>query len=298
MITIDRTALHIGGASLHWYGVLIVLGIALGGLQGAKRERRLGLKDETTLDLLLCGVPAAIVGARAYYVAFSWEAFADGPWTKVFAVWEGGLAIYGGLIGALLAGMIYARATHQPFLRLTDLAAPGFAIGQAVGRWGNFLNGEAYGAPVTDPRLQFFPAAVNVEGAWYYAAFFYESAWCALIAAFLLIAERRGRFRRDGECFASYALLYGLERAAVEGLRADSLYLGALRVSQLLSLTAVLAAALYLAARRDAPKAARCALPACAALLPVAFALKLPAAALLFGALTLCAYLALTCKGR
>ena len=155
------------------------------------------------------------------------------------------MAIYGGIIGGVLAGYLYARRKGLPFLRLADLAAPSIALGQAIGRWGNFVNQEAYGAVATQPWQQRFPISVFIraDGQWHFATFFYESAWCFIIVAALLIAERRHRFRRDGEIFRSYVFLYALERALVEGLRTDSLRLGPFRVSQLLSLAALLTCA-------------------------------------------------------
>jgi len=132
---------------------------------------------------------------------------------------------------------------------LTD-TAPSLALGQAIGRWGNFLNQEAYGREVLHPLLQFFPAAVWIEGSgWHYATFFYESLWCALIVCFILIAEKRRFFRRDGDAFGAYLLLYGIERTLVEGLRMDSLYLGPVRVSQMVSLGMVLLVCAVLAVR-------------------------------------------------
>ena len=245
----SRTAVRIWGLQIHWYAVLIVIGIALGVALAWKRERRMGLPRETTLDLALICVPLALIGARAYYVLFSLDEFAGEPWWKVFAVWEGGMAIYGGLIAGLLGGLCYARVKKLPFARLADLVAPSIALGQAIGRWGNFINQEAHGAAVANPALQFFPVAVPIDGGWYYATFFYESAWCLLVAALLLWAERRGRFRRAGDEFLAYAFLYALERAVVEGMRTDSLYLGAMRVSQGLSLLAAALVALIWAAR-------------------------------------------------
>lgn len=245
---LSNAGFEVLGRSVRWYGVLIALGIGLGILLAMRREKRLGLPRDTAVDLALIGVPAAIVGARLYYVIFSWDAYAADPLSALY-VWEGGLAIYGGLIGGLLAGLAYARVKGLRFLTLCDLAAPSFALGQAVGRWGNFFNQEAYGAPVAAEWMKRFPVAVYIraDGLWHYATFFYESAWCLLIVIFLLAAERRGLFKRPGDIFFTYVLLYAVERALVEGLRADSLYLGPVRVSQALSVCAILFSAIALA---------------------------------------------------
>ena len=249
--------LSLFGLNVHWYGVIIAAGIALAVLLGALREKRLGLPKDTAVDLALLGVPCAIAGARLYFVLFAWRQYADAPLRALY-IWEGGLAIYGGILGGLLGGALYARHKRLPFLRLADLAAPCFALGQAVGRWGNFVNQEAYGAVVARDWMRAFPVGVFIaaDGRWHYATFFYESAWCFAAALLLLAAERRKLFRRDGDGFIAYAFLYALERALVEGLRTDSLYLGPLRVSQLLSL-AVLALCAGLALARGGRKGLR-----------------------------------------
>ncbi len=279
---ISREALTLFGFELRWYGVLIALGVLGAVLLASRREARLGLKPDTALNVALIAVPVAVVCARLYYVLFSWDYYAAHP-ADILNIRQGGLAIYGGVIGGILAGWLYCRFTHTSFAAGLDLAAPSIALGQAVGRWGNFLNREAYGAAVANPKLRFFPLAVEIPGSgWHWATFFYESLWCALIVAFLLIAERRSFFRRRGDVFGWYLLLYALERALVEGLRTDSLYLGPVRVSQLLSLAALLALTLALARRSSAAAAARWAPALCVPLLGVAVALDaaLPAALL------------------
>ena len=257
MIQFTPTSVILFGLTFHWYGVIIAVGMALAVALARARERRLGLPRDTALDLALIGIPAAIVGARLYYVLFSWREYAATP-IRALYIWEGGMAIYGGIIGGVLAGWLYARRKGLPFLRLADLAAPSIALGQAIGRWGNFVNQEAYGAVATQPWQQRFPISVFIraDGQWHFATFFYESAWCFIIVAALLIAERAHRFHRDGEIFRGYVFLYALERALVEGLRTDSLLLGPFRVSQLLSLAALLtcaAIALAQAKRKTAP---------------------------------------------
>ena len=244
------TGFTLFGLSVRWYGLMIALGISLGVLLAMRREARYGLPKDTVIDLALCGVPSAIVGARLYYVIFSWADYAANPLSALY-VWEGGLAIYGGILGGLLAGLIYARVKRLRFLTLADLVAPSFALGQAVGRWGNFFNQEAYGTAVSAEWMRRFPIAVFIraDGLWHYATFFYESAWCLMIVVFLLLAERRGVFRQPGDAFFTYALLYAVERALVEGLRTDSLYWGSVRVSQALSLCAALACGIILFAR-------------------------------------------------
>ena len=279
MLRFSPTALHVFGLTIHWYGAIIALGMALAVGLAARRCRPMGLPRDTALDLALIGIPAAIVGARLYYVLFSWREYADAP-LRALRIWEGGMAIYGGIIGGVLAGWVYARRKKLPFLKLADLAAPSFALGQAVGRWGNFVNQEAYGAVAARAWQMRFPISVFIQadGQWHYAAFFYESVWCLLIAAALLAAGRRGLFRRDGDCFAGYVFLYALERALVEGLRADSLYLGGVRVSQLLSLAALIACAAVMLARARRRRRPAAALACCIAMAPLALTGRLAAA--------------------
>ena len=271
MIQFTPTGLNLFGLTIHWYGVIIAFGMALAVALACAREKRMGLPRDTALDLALLGIPAAIVCARLYYVVFSWREYAANP-IRALYIWEGGMAIYGGIISGVLAGYLYARRKGLPFLRLADLAAPSIALGQAIGRWGNFVNQEAYGVVATQPWQQRFPISVFIQadGQWHFATFFYESAWCFIIVAALLIGERRHRFRRDGEIFRAYVFLYAIERALVEGLRTDSLVMGPFRVSQLLSLAAMLACAvisLMAAKKKAAPAATLACCVAMAALL-------------------------------
>ncbi len=250
LFSFDKSGFTLLGLDIRWYGVMIALGALMAVLLAARREKKLSLPKDTALDVALWCIPIAIVCARLYYVAFSWDYYAADP-AKIFSIHEGGLAIYGGIIGGLLTGWLYARAKKLSFLRLADLAAPSVALGQAIGRWGNFFNQEAFGLEVTNPSLQFFPIAVFIESenAWHCATFFYESLWCLLIVAVLLIMERKNFFRRTGDVFFWYALLYAAERTVVEGLRTDSLFWGPVRVSQALSLIALIAVCLLFVLR-------------------------------------------------
>lgn len=245
MFSVTRESLIIFGFPIHFYGIIIALGIALALFLAEKREERFGFEKETVLSLALWVIPAAILCARLYYVVFSFDEYKS-DLVSILDIRSGGMAIYGGLIGGILAGLIFARVKKLSFKRLADLAAPSIALGQAVGRWGNFVNQEAYGVPVSSPALQFFPLAVFIEseGMYFAATFFYESLWCFLIAAACLILEKKKAFRFEGSEIFLYASLYAFERMLVEGLRTDSLYWGCLRVSQLLSACALFACAL------------------------------------------------------
>ena len=266
MFELSRNSIMIAGFSIHYYGILIALGALLGVLLAMKREKWLNLPKDVTLDLAIICIPIAIVCARLYYVIFQWSAYKDNL-LSIFDLRGGGLAIYGGIIGGLASGFFVAWHKKLKYSVLADLAAPSIALGQAIGRWGNFFNQEAYGIAIENPALRFFPVGVFIQGdgLWHFATFFYESLWCLLIAAALVMGQKKRLFRRDGDCLLAYVFLYALERAAVEGLRTDSLYWGPVRVSQLLSLVAFTAVACVFARRGGGPKWLRCLAPACCA---------------------------------
>lgn len=255
MISITREALIIFGFPIRFYGILIALGAYLGILLADKHEKRYSLPKDTVISLALWAIPAALIGARLYYVLFRLDVYLKDP-LSVFNIREGGMAIYGGLIAGVLTGLVFAKKKKISFLTLADLAAPSVALGQAIGRWGNFLNREAYGVQILSPHLRFFPLSVYIpeKDAYFAATFFYESVWCFLIVIICLIAERKNKFRFPGAQVLFYACMYAFERTLVEGLRTDSLYLGFLRVSQALSFLVLFACALFLILRFFAKK--------------------------------------------
>ena len=236
MFTVSRQAITVFGFSIHFYGIIIVLGIYLAILLSEKREEKMGFPKETVLSIALRALPAAVIGARIYYVLFNFDEYKS-HLVSIFNIRGGGMAIYGGLIAGIGAGYLYAKRKNLSFIKLFDLAAPSIALGQAIGRWGNFINSEAYGAKILNPDLWFFPIAVFIpaENAYFAATFFYESAWCFLIVILCLLFERKRLFRFDGAEAYFYIVMYAFERLIVEGLRTDSLYLGPLRISQLVS---------------------------------------------------------------
>lgn len=230
----------IEGLNIAWYGAIIAFGIMIGVWLATREAERQGLKTDIVFDLLIIGLPLAIIGARAYYVIFEWPNYADDP-MRIFAIREGGLAIYGGVIGGFIAALIFAKRNGFPLLRLTDMVVPSLILGQAIGRWGNYFNQEAFGNLVTNPSLQFFPYAVLIEGLgeWHQATFFYESMWNLGVFAILFYFQKRTKF--PGQLLASYFIGYGMGRFWIEGLRTDSLYLIQwLKVSQALSLILII----------------------------------------------------------
>lgn len=235
MINPNPIAFSVFGYPIMWYGVLISLGVVLGVVLAMHVAPRYGWTADDIVDAALIGVPLAIIGARLYFVAFyDLQAYLQDP-IRIIRIRDGGLAIYGGLLGGLLGAVIYCRWKKKSIRELFDIIVPSFALGQAIGRWGNFFNQEAFGAQITDPRLMWFPFAVLIQETKtiHYATFFYESLWCFLMLVFLV--TQRKRFKHSSDVFLTYALLYSFERMLIEGLRTDSLMLGPFRVSQLLS---------------------------------------------------------------
>ncbi len=239
---------------LPWYGLLIVTGAALAVWLADREARRLSLPKDTVIDLALWTLPVGILGARIYYVIFSWSSFAPDP-VSVLYLWEGGLAIYGGLIAGFGVVCVFCRRRKISLPLMADILIPGVSLAQAIGRWGNYFNQEAYGLPLSPSSpFRFFPAAVQIQEAsglvWHMATFFYESLLDFLIFLFLLHGRRR-LFRARGDVFRFYLIFYGAGRLVIENLRMDSLYLGGgIRVSQLLSLIVCLALVCSLCFRR------------------------------------------------
>lgn len=247
---LNRVFIQIGPFPIYWYGVIIAMGAFLGLYLATKESDRLGLKKDLMVDLIVYAVPIAILSARLYYVAFEWDNYAGGPWWKIFAVWEGGLAIHGALIGSVLTAIIYARLKKVSFWQLADIAAPGLILGQAIGRWGNFMNQEAHGGPLSEATYnsfhQYLPDFIMnnmcINGVMYHPTFLYESLWNLLVLTLLLVLRRKNPLR--GEVFLTYIMAYSVGRFFIEGLRTDSLYtfFGYFRTAQALSILLILGA--------------------------------------------------------
>ena len=229
----DPVAFTVFGKDIYWYGIIIACGFVLAAIYMMRRAKTFGITDDDVLDMLLWAVPVGIVCARAYYCIFYWDLFRDNP-VSVLYIWEGGLAIYGGVIGGALTLLIVAKVKKLPAPVLLDVAALGAIIGQFCGRWGNFMNREAHGA-VTDSFLKMGLQNAAGEVIYYHPTFLYESVWNLIGFIGLHFYVRRRRF--DGEIFVLYMTWYGLGRVWIEGLRTDSLYLFStgIRVSQLLA---------------------------------------------------------------
>lgn len=219
------------GGGIYYYALIICFGFLLAWLYVDRRQKRCGDDPEHLLNMILIGLPVAVISARLYYVLFSLPEYLDRP-LDMFKIWEGGLAIYGGVLGAAAVGIVYCRLHKLSLLHYFDLAAVGFLIGQIIGRWGNFVNGEAHGSLVSEAFV--FGMKVNGEGP-FHPTFFYESVLNLIGLILILLLARRFTF--DGFQASGYLIWYGAVRMCVEGLRTDSLFIPGtpIRVSQLLS---------------------------------------------------------------
>ena len=231
----DSIAFELFGMSVYWYGLLIGLGLVLGVTLACFIGKYRGFKRDMPLELVLWIFPPAIIGARLYFCIFN-----GGPWGwSTFAIWNGGLAVYGSIIGGALGAVLYSVIRKQDFLKVADIAVPCLALGQGIGRWGCYFSKCCYGVEITDPAFQHFPFAVEVGGSWHLATMLIESVCDILICVGLYFLLRKVSLR--GIVLAGYMVAYGIVRCIIEGFRGESLMLGSVRVSQLLSFGVALA---------------------------------------------------------
>jgi phosphatidylglycerol:prolipoprotein diacylglycerol transferase len=240
-------AFSIFGLEIRWYGLLIASAVLIGTVLALKEAKRKGVKEETLIDMLLFAVPAAIIGARAYYVIFMWDYYSKNP-SQILNIRGGGLAIHGVIIAGTLVVIIFAKVRKESFWKLADIVAPSLILGQAIGRWGNFANQEAHGGP-TD-----LPWGIMIDGVKVHPTFLYESIWNLLVFGFLLW-YRRKKATVEGEIYLLYLILYSVGRFFIEGLRTDSLMLGPFRVAQLISLAIIMSGGAYLIWKKKRIKA-------------------------------------------
>ena len=251
---INPVAIDLGFIEIYWYGLIIGFGAFLGYIIANREMVKRGFQNDMLADLLLWAIPIAVLSSRLYYVIFKWDYYSQNP-GQILAIWEGGLAIHGGLIGAIITAYIFTKKRGISFWKVADIAAPSILLGQAVGRWGNFINQEAHGGPV-DPEFlqslfipQFIIDQMYINGVHYHPTFLYESLW-SLVGVALLIYCRRFNFRR-GELFLAYVIWYSFGRFFIEGLRTDSLMIfDLLRTAQVVSLVSIIGAIVIILYRR------------------------------------------------
>lgn len=228
----NPVAFTIFGIDVMWYGVIISTGVLIGVVLALREAKRTGFKEDNLLDFLLYAIPIGILGARAYYVIFSWDYYSQNL-SQIINIRNGGLAIHGAVIAGVITGIIFCKIRKINFLELIDLVIPSLILGQAIGRWGNYVNQEAYGGP-TD-----LPWGIMVNGQKVHPTFLYESIINILIFIFLLWF-RKNKKASDGQIFGLYLILYSSGRFFIEGLRTDSLMFMGMRVAQLVSISAII----------------------------------------------------------
>ncbi len=264
--TISPDAFSIGGLTIKWYGIIFACAFLLGTLYVLKNTKKFGLDADRVMDVLLGAIIFGVIGARIYYVIFSWDMYKDNL-MDIFQIWKGGIGIYGGVIAAVLSGWFLCRWRKVRFLPMLDLCSAGLILAQAIGRWGNFVNAEAFGCATTVPwrmtseyasgvgstQVQRYLATLTsaeidalggIDAIGVHPTFFYESVWCLL--GFFLLVWMTKRRKFDGQMILVYTIWYGAERFVVEGLRTDSLMIGNLRVSQVFAILSAITALIIL----------------------------------------------------
>ncbi len=260
-LPLDPIALSLGPIEIYWYGLIIAAAVLIGLLLAIKESEKRGLNKEIFMDLILYAVPISIVSARIYYVLFEWSYYSKNP-EQIIQIWNGGIAIHGALIGAVLTTYFFSRAKKVSFWKIVDIAAPSLILSQAIGRWGNFMNQEAFGGNVSRGSLEnfmlpdFIINQMYIDGVYHHPTFLYESLWD--VAGFLFLLFLRRTHIRHGEIFLSYLIWYSFGRFFIEGMRTDSLMLfDVIRMAQLMSLVLILCSVIIMIIRRRRGYAAK-----------------------------------------
>lgn len=236
---VNRVLFTIGPFTIYWYSFLILVAVLIGYHIAVNYSKKINFNSNSIIDMSLFLVLWSVIGARLYYVIFNYSAFED-DFLGIFQVWRGGLAIYGGIIGGVLYILYYCLKKHINFVKMLDIFSLSLLLGQAIGRWGNFFNGEAYGNATTYEALKglhlpmFIIQGMNIDGVYYQPTFLYESVWC-LVGVIFLYRIRKKYSNQVGRQISFYLMWYGFGRFFIEGLRQDSLYLGSLKISQVVS---------------------------------------------------------------
>lgn len=238
-----------GFITIRWYSVFIFLALLIGGSLAIREAKRFRIPEDFMINMFFFLVPIALIGARLYYVFFHWDYYSENLF-DIFKVWEGGLAIHGGILFGLIWVWIYSRKYKVRTSRITDILCVSLIIGQAIGRWGNFMNSEAYGPEVSLSFLeglhlpQFIIDGMYIDGFYHHPTFLYESLWCFLGFILLLIYRRR-KYTKIGQTTSLYLIWYGIGRFLIESLRTDSLMLGNFKAAQIVSLFMIVIGLIY-----------------------------------------------------
>ncbi len=245
LLAINPIAFSLGPIEVRWYGILIATGIVLAFLVVQKEMVKRGMDPDFLTDLLIWAVPISIISARIYYVIFMWDYYKDHT-GQIIQIWQGGIAIHGALIGAVITAYVFTKKRGVSFWKTADIVAPGLLIGQIIGRWGNFMNQEAHGGPVSEQFLEttiipdWIMKQMTIEGVTYHPTFLYESLW-NVVALIIILLLRKVSLKR-GEMFLFYLTWYSIGRFFIEGMRTDSLYGGVLRAAQVVSIVTIIVA--------------------------------------------------------
>lgn len=246
----DRVALDLGFIQIYWYSIFIFLGVFFASVVILREAKRQKINEDFIVNLIFYGIIFGLVGARLYYVAFNLDYYLKYP-LEILEIWNGGLAIHGGILFGLLTIIIYTKKYKAKTLKVLDIIVVGLILGQAIGRWGNFFNGEAYGAVTTLENLQklglpeFLINGMYINGAYHHPAFLYESIW-NLFGFFALLMVRKYKYLKTGQLTGVYLIWYSVGRFFIEGMRADSLMLGNFRIAQIMSIACVVIGILML----------------------------------------------------
>ncbi|WP_281164189.1 prolipoprotein diacylglyceryl transferase [Liquorilactobacillus sicerae] len=252
---LNPIAFKLGELEVHWYGIIIASAVVLAVFLAVREGKRRGLDEDVFYDYILWAIPISLVTARLYYVIFQWSYYSQ-HLDEIYRIWDGGIAIYGCLIGAIVVVIFFCQRRNVPVWLFLDVAAPTVILAQGIGRWGNFMNQEAHGRPTTLAFLQdlhlptFIIQQMKINGVYYQPTFLYESLWDILGFIVLISLRHRPKLFKRGEVFFSYVIWYSFGRFFIEGMRTDSLMLGSLRVSQWLSVMLFIGAICWLLARR------------------------------------------------
>ena len=239
---IDPIAISIGPLNIHWYGIIISLALLMGFSLTLYRSKKTEIPSEFFLDFFIIGIPISVIFARLYFVIFNLNYYLQNP-LAIIAVWHGGLAIHGAVIGGILVLIILTKKRNLSFLKVVDILAPALILGQAIGRWGNFINQEAYGGIVSESFINNFPGFIKnqmfIKGNFHHPTFLYESIWNIIIFSILIFLSKK-KFTKDGDVFYSYLIGYSIGRFFIEDMRTDSLMFLNIQVAQIISIILII----------------------------------------------------------
>ena len=247
----NRVAISIGNINIYWYSIFVLVAMVVASLLIIREAKKNKINEEEILDFLFWGLIIGIIGARVYYVIFNFDYYKNNI-GEIFAIWNGGLAIHGGILAALVFTIIYSKKKKLNILKLTDIVAVGLIIGQAIGRWGNFFNGEAYGMVTTLTNLKnihlpkFIIDGMYIEGSYREPLFLYESISCVIGFIIIILIRKFYKKLKLGQLTSIYLIWYGITRLIIERFRSDSLMLGSLKVAQIISILFILSGIIIL----------------------------------------------------